>query len=208
MQESKIRVPSAGTKVDSSTNVEPTTSSHTSGNTMFAAAFSSELVSKAREYATLKHFETNHKYDGQPYDVHLKMVYEFACKYVHLLPDNKIISDVLASCWVHDVIEDCRQTYNDVKNVLGERVADIAYALTNEKGKTRKERANDKYYEGIRNTPFATYVKICDRLANVTYSKQSKSKMIEAYRKENEDFKNQLWSLSYQKMFDDLAACF
>jgi (p)ppGpp synthase/HD superfamily hydrolase len=195
-------------QLNSTTNADVTTSSHTNGNTMLAAAFSSELVSKAREYATLKHFETNHKYDGQPYDVHLKMVYEFACKYVHLLPDNKTISDVLASCWVHDVIEDCRQTYNDVKNVLGERVAEIAYALTNEKGKTRKERANDKYYEGIRSTPFAAYVKICDRLANVTYSKLSKSKMIEAYKKENEDFKKQLWSLAYQEMFDDLSACF
>jgi (p)ppGpp synthase/HD superfamily hydrolase len=177
-------------------------------NPLLAAAFSSELVSKAREYATLKHFETNHKYDGQPYDVHLKMVYDFACKYVHLLPDNKTISDVLAACWVHDVIEDCRQTYNDVKNVLGETVADIAYALTNEKGKNRKERANDKYYQGIRNTPFASYVKICDRLANVTYSKQNKGNMLNGYRKENDDFKKQLWSLAYQEMFDDLAGCF
>ena len=116
--------------------VENLSSSRNDGNTMLAAAFSSELVSKAREYATLQHFKTNHKYDGQPYDVHLQMVYDFACKYVHLLPDNKTISEVLAACWVHDVIEDCRQTYNDVKNVLGERVADIAYALTNEKGKT------------------------------------------------------------------------
>ena len=81
-----------------------------------------------------------------------------ACKYIHLLPNNRVISEVLAACWVHDVIEDCRETYNDVKNVLGERVADIAYALTNEKGKTRKERANDKYYEGIRNTPFALII--------------------------------------------------
>ena len=187
---------------------ETTTSSRNDDNTVLTAAFSSELVSKAREYATLQHFKTNHQYDGKPYDVHLQMVYDFACKYAHLLPDNKTISEVLAACWVHDVIEDCRQTYNDVKNVLGERVADIAYALTNEKGKTRKERANDKYYEGIRNTPFAAYVKICDRLANVTYSKQSGSKMIEAYKKENDDFKKQLWSLAYQEMFDDLAKCF
>lgn len=187
---------------------QTTTETGIAQNPLLAAAFSSELVSKAREYATLKHFETNHKYDGQPYDVHLQMVYDFACKYVHLLPDNKTISDVLAACWVHDVIEDCRQTYNDVKNVLGETVADIAYALTNEKGKNRKERANDKYYQGIRNTPFATYVKICDRLANVTYSKQHKGNMLNGYRKENDDFKKQLWSLAYQEMFDELAWCF
>jgi hypothetical protein len=132
---------------------------------------SSELVLKAKDYAILKHFETNHKYDGKPYEVHLEMAFEFACKFVHLLPDDKTISEVLAAVWAHDVIEDCRQNYSDVKNVLGEIVAEIVYALTNEKGKNRKERANDKYYEGIRNTPFADYVKICDRLANVTYSK-------------------------------------
>jgi len=177
-------------------------------NTVLVTAFNSDLISKARAYATLKHFEANHKYDGQPYDVHLMAVYEFACKYIHLLPDNKTVSDILAAAWVHDVIEDTRQTYNDVKNVLGERVADLAYALTNEKGKNRKERANDKYYEGIRNTPFATYLKICDRMANVTYSKQHKSNMLNGYRKEHDEFKKQLWSLAYQEMFEDLAGCF
>ena len=90
----------------------------------------------------------------------------------------------------------------------GDRAADLAYALTNEKGKNRKERANDKYYEGIRNTPFATYLKICDRMANVTYSKQHKSNMLNGYIKEHDEFKKQLWSLAYQEMFDDLAGCF
>ncbi|MCC6288301.1 MAG: HD domain-containing protein [Chitinophagaceae bacterium] len=174
---------------------------------MLAAAFSSELVSNARYYAVKVHEATNHKYDGKPYEVHLQMVYDFACKYVHLLPNNSAISEALAACWVHDVIEDCRQTYNDVKDVLGEKVADIAYALTNEKGKTRKERANDKYYEGIRNTAFAVYVKVCDRLANVKYSKETGSKMVEAYRKENDEFKKQLWSLRYKEMFDELDEC-
>jgi (p)ppGpp synthase/HD superfamily hydrolase len=189
------------------TNDEGLQVSPTFGKQMLAAAFSSELVSNARYYAVKVHEATNHKYDRKPYEVHLQMVYDVACKYVHLLPNNRIISEVLAACWVHDVIEDCRQTYNDVKNVLGERVADITYAVTNEKGKTRKERANDKYYEGIRNTPFADYVKICDRIANVKYSKESGSKMIEAYRKENDEFKKQLWSLPVQEMFNELAEC-
>ncbi len=56
--------------------------------------------------------------------------------------------------------------------------------------------------------PYAAFVKICDRLANATYSKQSGSNMINAYKKENEDFKKQLWSLAVQEMFDELAECF
>ena len=114
-------------------------------NRILEQPFSSEFINKAREYAILKHSETNHKYDGKPYDVHLKMVYDFGCKYIHILPNNETIEEVLASCWTHDVIEDCRETYNDVKKVLGEKVADIVYALSNEKGKNRSERANSKY---------------------------------------------------------------
>jgi len=92
------------------------------------------------------------------------------------------------ACWGHDLIEDCRVSYNDVKDALGQEVADIVYAVTNEKGKNRKERANDKYYEGIRNTPGAVFVKLCDRIANVQYSKMTGSRMFEMYKKENINF--------------------
>jgi hypothetical protein len=47
---------------------------------------------------------------------------------------------------------------------------EIVYALTNDKGRTRAERAGEKYYKGIRETPYAPFVKLCDRLANVSYS--------------------------------------
>ena len=39
---------------------------------------------------------------------------------------------------MHDVIEDARQIYNDVRQQLGETVAELAYSLTNEKGRNRK----------------------------------------------------------------------
>jgi (p)ppGpp synthase/HD superfamily hydrolase len=71
-----------------------------------------------------------------------EMAFEFACKFVHLLPDDKTISEVLAAVWTHDVIEDCRQSYSDVKKALGESVAEIVYALTNEKGKNTKKTNN------------------------------------------------------------------
>jgi (p)ppGpp synthase/HD superfamily hydrolase len=90
--------------------------------------------------------------------------------------------------WGHDLIEDTRVSYNDVKDQLGQEAADIIYAVSNEKGKNRKERANAKYYEGIWNTPGAVFVKLCDRIANVQYSKMTKSRMFEMYKKENDHF--------------------
>ena len=153
----------------------------------------------ARDYATKCHTETNHLYDGNPYRVHLDLVVTAMEQFSHLIPveDREIVQ---AACWVHDVIEDCRQTYNDVKNVCGEQVAEIAYALTNEKGKTRKERANDKYYNGIMEVKYAPFVKLCDRIANTQYSKEKGSRMFEMYCKENDDFISKLYKPEYDEM--------
>ena len=163
---------------------------------------SAELVS-ATEYAIKCHEQTNHKYDGGPYAYHLKMVYEFADKYSNLLEDSRV-ETALCAAWCHDVIEDCRQTYNDVKEHCGVAVADAVYALTNEKGKTRKDRANEKYYEGIRQNTVALFVKVCDRLANSKYSMDSKSRMADMYAKEFYEFKDTLYMTRFDPMWREL----
>lgn len=158
------------------------------------------LSAKAMLYAIQCHGSTNHTYDGHAYDIHLQMVADVAKKFLHIIPSHRR-QGILAAAWCHDVIEDCRQTYNDVKKETNEFVADIVYALTNEKGKTRKERANDKYYDGIRRTPYASFVKVCDRIANIEYSIKSKSRMADMYFKEAKDFKNELWTPTLDPMF-------
>jgi (p)ppGpp synthase/HD superfamily hydrolase len=173
-------------------------------NQQLNAAIRSPLVMKAKAYAIKCHAETNHKYDGKPYETHLQMVVDYACKYADLLDEN-MLETVIASAWSHDAIEDCRQTYNDVKNELGIEVAEITFALTNEKGRSRKERANRIYYDGIINTPFAGFVKLCDRLANVAYSKQQGSRMIDAYRKEHKLFIAELSIIGFRPMWEELS---
>lgn len=159
------------------------------------------LLEKAKLYAQKCHAETNHLYGGtNPYSVHLEMVVEVAYQFLHLIPEIDH-ENVLAGCWVHDCIEDCRQTYNDVKSATNTDVAELAYALTNEKGKSRKERANDKYYEGIQNTPHATFIKLCDRIANIQYSKQEGSSMMNVYKSEYEEFSDKLYDTKYSEMF-------
>ncbi|MCU0440075.1 MAG: phosphohydrolase [Raineya sp.] len=171
-------------------------------------SINSEIVVNAQKYAVKCHTETNHTYDNLPYEVHLRMVYDFGVQFEHLLPqDTKEYA--LATCWTHDTIEDCRQTYNDVKTACGEQVAELTYALTNLKGKNRKERAGDAYYEGIRNTPMARFVKLCDRLANVKYSlEKGDSRMWQTYKQENPHFTTQLYESNLQEMFDELEKLF
>lgn len=145
------------------------------------------IVHQAQRYAIEKHASVNHEYDDKPYSVHLEMVFYIGIKFIHLVPVGWH-ETLLACCWLHDTIEDCRITYNDLVGQFNPTVANIVYALTNEKGKTRAERANDKYYEGIVNEENAVFVKLCDRIANVEYSKDRKSSMFEKYKAENRNF--------------------
>ena len=155
------------------------------------------------------HRNTNHLYDGYlPYEFHLKISHIVYEEFKGLLDDTKgyytdeqymgkqdqvtLRQACSLAVYGHDLIEDTRVSYNDVKSMLGQESADIIYAVTNEKGKTRKERANTKYYMGIRETPGAVFVKLCDRIANVRYSKMTGSRMFEMYRKENGDFEKAL----------------
>ena len=158
---------------------------------------------KARLYAIEKHRATNHYYDEYPYEFHLQMVVNAAKQFLHLIP-KEAQQNVLAGCWVHDVIEDARETYNDVKKALNEEVAELAYALTNDKGKSRKERAGDKYYEGIKTIPYATFIKLCDRIANATHSKNTGSRMLAVYRKENPAFIEKLYDKKYADVIQHL----
>lgn len=137
-------------------------------------------INEIRQQAHDLHQSVNQTYgDNLPYGFHLDMVAEGVRDYGHLVCASE--ADVLPlffGAYFHDCIEDARQSYHDV---LGRAqklfdddhalmAAEIVYALTNDKGRTRAERAGDRYYEGIRTTPYAPFVKLCDRLANVTYS--------------------------------------
>lgn len=163
-------------------------------------------LTKAREYAIECHASTNHTYDNKhPYSFHLQQVVDVALSFLNLIPEADK-DDVIAACWLHDVIEDCRQTYNDVKAKTNEQVANIVYAVSNEKGKSRKERANEKYYRGIRETKYATFVKIADRIANYEYSLNAtrSDSMARKYEREFEQFAWEMGLMQYKPMMDHL----
>lgn len=161
------------------------------------------LAKNARDYAILRHEEVNHLYDGQPYSYHLIKVVNIASEFIYLV-DRGMEERVLAACWCHDLIEDARVTYNDLRNKIHTDVADIVYAVTNEKGKTRSERANDKYYGALRANYHAIYVKCCDRIANIEYSIVMKSDMYQVYLKEHQYFFKMLFHPSFKPLFDRL----
>ena len=150
------------------------------------------------QYASRLHRRQD--YDGKPYSYHLSKVAEIAKKYWDYYgEDPKLHTALWMAAWLHDSVEDVPSyTYNDIlkysmdffrgDKLYGEMVANIVYACTNEKGKNRKERANDKYYQGIRETGYAPFIKACDRLANMQYAFSIRSSMATAYRRELPEF--------------------
>lgn len=155
---------------------------------------------KAEIYANRMHAAANHDYDIYPYRYHLKMAVDVAGLFLHLIP-KKDQDTVISGCWVHDVIEDARATYNDVLNHTNKIVAEYAYAVTNDKGRNRAERANPGYYYGIRIFKHASFIKLCDRIANVSYGKKHKSGMFNMYKKEQENFRKELYDGRWDEMW-------
>jgi len=147
------------------------------------------------------HKNTNHYYDKYlPYEFHLRMVIQVFQDFKHLIPGD-MREIVEKACWGHDLIEDTRVSYSDIVKWDCQLTADLIYAVTNEKGRNREERANSNYYTGIKSTQFGVFVKLCDRIANIQYSKLTKSRMFELYKKENREFDNRLFNREYEQMF-------
>ena len=162
-------------------------------------------LEKAKNFAKNAHDSVNQTYDGKPYFYHINMVLDVANKFIHLVSENKR-EDVLCGCSLHDCIEDARINFNQLKTEFGEYVAELVYACTNEKGRTRKDRANAKYYAGIRAVEFATFVKLCDRIANIKngieQAESENKRMSDMYEKENPNFVHELYDERFSEMFD------
>lgn len=156
-----------------------------------------DKIEAIRERAASIHSSVNQWYDKvHPYSFHLCAVAD--CVMEHLedeMPEEDILP-VIFGAYFHDSIEDARLSYNDVRRIaldyMDERqalvAAEIVYALTNDKGRTRAERAGEKYYSGIRTTPYASFVKMADRFANMSYSVRNGQRMAEVYRSEMPHF--------------------
>lgn len=161
-----------------------------------------DVIEQMRQAAHELHASVNQTYDGdKPYGVHLDMVAQSVFDYgSEVCAGEADVLPMFFGAYFHDSIEDARLTYNDVvkgaRQWLDDRqatmAAEIVYALTNDKGRTRAERAGECYYAGIRQTPYAPFTKLADRLANTRYSflgtNAANCHMKEVYRREMPHF--------------------
>ena len=85
----------------------------------------SDLVDRARVYATEAHQRINHrrKYNNEPYHVHLSAV----ARLVATVTDD---DEMVAAAWLHDTVEDTQTTLEDIEAEFGVQVAELVEELT------------------------------------------------------------------------------
>lgn len=166
-------------------------------------------VADFKDFATKVHdIDTNHKYDKNlPYSFHLSVVAAQAVKYGHLLENHEERALVQMGAWGHDLIEDARLTYNDIKNQFGEPLAEIIYCCTELRGRNRSERHGQAYFDELRANRLATFVKLCDVIGNVKFGfLMNNLNMLPKYRTEFPIMSRVLWRDEFAVMFKDLEA--
>jgi (p)ppGpp synthase/HD superfamily hydrolase len=129
-------------------------------------------VKEAAKFAVKAH--GNQSYGGKPYAYHLEQVYKNTVKY-----GGSTTQQIAA--WLHDVIEDTSTTKAEVSKEFGSAVATLVDLLSNRGSK-------ETTYKRIRSSKDAVFVKLCDRLANVSAGAKN-----DMYRKQHPLFKSILY---------------
>lgn len=153
-----------------------------------------DTVRRARYFAIEAH--KNQPYDDKPY-------------YHHILYVEKVLKafgfyeeDLLVSGMLHDAVEDCDITLEEVTEKFGEVVSKIVWRVTDLSNEElirlnlKPNRKNRKLhtYPKTRECKRAIIVKLADRIANVEYGILSKNiKKGLMYKNEQPEFKRALY---------------
>jgi len=140
---------------------------------------------RAREFAAKAH--ASQKYGDKPYVTHLDRVAELAKEFGR--------PELVEAAYLHDVLEDTLITRAEMAKEFGEATTKLVEAVTNDDPTApRKERAKATYPKILAAGEKAIFLKLCDRLANVTAAKkEGNDGLLKMYRGEHEAFKDALY---------------
>lgn len=123
-----------------------------------------EIFSKAIIFASTKHNGQYRKGSGDPYIVHPLGVWDILSNVKQ--SNNKYL--LATVCMLHDVVEDCDVSLQEIAENFGYNVASIVEELTSDKEKI-KEIGKKEYLSQkmINMSTYALCVKLSDRLYNM-----------------------------------------
>jgi (p)ppGpp synthase/HD superfamily hydrolase len=134
-----------------------------------------------RKYAQKCYDGANCEYAGNNYFVHIQMVYDVVLAHQDIFEgDSLTLSYVLGAAYCHDLLEDTKESYNDIMRVTGKDVADITLAVTDVPADNRLMKHLLTMHKTVKDYR-AIILKMADILANATYSKMQGSSMYNKY---------------------------
>ena len=160
---------------------------------------------KALDYATQAHKGQFRKRSTVPYIYH---PLNLAC---HCLAMNINEDEIIAACLLHDVIEDCGKTVEELP--VNEETKRLVILMSHEKDDSRRNEILKQYYRKLSEDPKAALIKCVDRCNNLTtmswgLSRERKFRMIEETEKyilpllktvrSRPEYDNAAWLLQYQ----------
>jgi (p)ppGpp synthase/HD superfamily hydrolase len=138
----------------------------------------------AMEFAIEKHKDQT--YGEKPYSYHLQQTAITLGTYY----DFNV--SLMQAAWLHDVVEDCCVTVEELNELFGPVVATLVWAVSGT-GLNRKE-CNESICQKLILCPSAVPVKLADRIANVEAARDGVGtpSLIERYRQEHDAFERVL----------------
>lgn len=104
-----------------------------------------DLIARALAFATKAHEGQKRKYTDEPYINHPKAV-------ANIILDQRMADEVVAGALLHDVVEDCGVTLDEIRAEFGDTVARLVYQVTDisrpEDGNRAARKAIDREHYG------------------------------------------------------------
>jgi GTP pyrophosphokinase len=155
--------------------------------------YTEKIYKEARMVAVKAH--GNKAYAGiYPYWKHLDDV-------VDVLKRYGFSGKYIVAAYLHDTLEDTDLSYNKIKLYFGFEVAEMVYGVTDELGRSRKEK-KEKTLPKTASIIDAIILKLGDRIANIEMGGK-----VDMYRDEYEQFRGYLFANSPKEaipMWNDL----
>jgi len=138
------------------------------------------LLVKAAAFAAGAH--AGQLYGDKRYVAHLEQTQNILMRFGFTQPE------MLAVAWLHDTLEDCDVSVDDLAFFFGANLAVLIFAVTDEPGRSRKERKAATYPKIRKYGADAVCLKLADRIAKVEASIQGNVSLLQMYQKEWEEF--------------------
>ena len=140
------------------------------------------LITEAREFATKAHEGQLRNYNGSPYILHPERV---AKRFSRMAVAT---NSAIAAAWLHDVVEDCGVTGDEIGQRFGATVRDYVLELTNpSKGsplnRAARKQIDREHIAGA--SKVAKTIKLIDRIDNLSEMQGCGDSFLAKYKEES-----------------------